>query len=303
MNTPVERSGPRKRVLQAKPGFTLIELLVVIAIIAILVALLLPAVQQAREAARRTSCKNNLMQIGIAMVNYEHQWGTFPIGCVDEAGPVANERTGYKVGWMVRILPQLDEGNAYAKFDFDHGAFAPENKDVLEYTAGWMKCPSSAMAWYYDADEMKAGYTNYAGVHHAQTGPIDSDNNGMLVLNKAFRARDVLDGLSYTLFVGEKIYGGTRLGWASGTRATLRNTGVPINQLVSTARSTGVPVHQGEWEPADLLDTAGFESWHAGGAQFLLGDGSVRFISENIERVTYDRLGNREDGELVGDLF
>ena len=131
--------------LKRPRGFTLIELLVVIAIIAILVALLLPAVQQAREAARRSSCKNNLMQMGIAINNYEHLWETFPIGTANQTGPIINERKGYHVVWMVRILPHMDETNAYDKFDFSKGAYDPANAEVAAYFPRWIHCPSSSI--------------------------------------------------------------------------------------------------------------------------------------------------------------
>lgn len=279
---------------RGREGFTLIELLVVIAIIAILVALLLPAVQQAREAARRSSCKNNLMQMGIALVNYEQLWETFPIGTVNESGPIRNERVGYAVGWMVRFLPQMDEMTAFNKFNFDYGAYVPENSQVAHYHAGWMSCPSSHVGYYGGSREDEPAYTSYAAVHSGQQVPIDAGNNGTYILNQALTARDIPDGLSYTLFLGEKIYGGMTLGWVSGSQATLRNTGVRINEL--RQKDPGI---REEWEPADPLESLGFESYHMGGSQFLLGDSSVRFISENIDSELYQWLGQRNDGELM----
>ncbi len=289
-------SGSRLSVPASRRGFTLIELLVVIAIIAILVALLLPAVQQAREAARRSSCKNNLMQIGIAIINYEHLWETFPIGTVDEEDPIRNERTGYKVGWLVRFLPQMDEGNAYNKFDFHHGAFAAENGEVAAYHPNGMRCPSSPLSDFVYLDDIKIANSDYAGVHHSENTPIAAGNDGAFIPNRALTSRDIPDGLSYTLFVGEKILGGRTLGWTSGTVATLRNTGVPINNHVGPNLN-----RNHDWEPETPEDSAGFASFHAGGSQFLMGDGSVRFLSENIDPEIYNRLGNRADGELVGE--
>src|ERR1700693_4880192 len=104
-----------------RPAFTLIELLVVIAIIAILVALLLPAVQQAREAARRTQCKNNLVQIGLALLNYEMAHECLPSGSVDPNRPIRNEAKGYHMSWMVQLLPYLDQSNTFQHFDFSVG--------------------------------------------------------------------------------------------------------------------------------------------------------------------------------------
>ncbi len=100
---------------RALRGFTLIELLVVIAIIAVLISMLLPAVQQAREAARRTQCKNNLMQIGLALHNYEMAFEILPPGCVNETGPIRNVEEGYHMSWIVQILPMLDQSNVSVK--------------------------------------------------------------------------------------------------------------------------------------------------------------------------------------------
>jgi len=314
MNRNVPHSQTENGKRRRRRGFTLIELLVVIAIIAILVALLLPAVQQAREAARRSSCKNNMMQLGIAIINYEHQWETFPLGTANATGPIINERKGYHVGWMVRILPQMDDGNAFDKFDFTKGAYDPANKEVAAYMPSWSMCPSVSLPNYFDVTDEESGEsvrvasTSYAGVHHSKEAPIDADNNGIFILNRAISANDVTDGLSHTLMAGEKNYGGHELGWVSGSRATLRNTGVSaklghasINALRSKARRDHSPVPD-DWEPADPKATGGFASFHTGGAQFVLGDGSVRFISENIDVETFSHLGNRHDGELLDEF-
>ena len=289
-------------------AFTLIELLVVIAIIAILVSLLLPAVQQAREAARRSSCKNNLMQLGIAIINYEHQWETFPLGSANATGPIINERKGYHVGWMVRILPHMDDDNAFDKFDFTKGAYDPANREVAAYKPHWRYCPSSPLPGYFDVTDEKTGElfevvgTSYAGVHHSKQAPIDTDNDGIFVLNRAISAHDVTDGLSHTLMAGEKISGGHELGWVSGTRATLCNTATAPNEMkYEVEKETGTRAGDAvfEWEPEDPKATLGFAGFHVGGAHFVLGDGSVRFISENVDVETFSQLGNRHDGELL----
>ncbi len=297
------QSGNSKRT--RRRAFTLIELLVVIAIIAILVALLLPAVQQAREAARRSSCKNNLMQLGIAIINYEHQWETFPLGTANATGPIINERKGYHVGWMVRILPQMDDGVAFDRFDFTKGAYDPANAEVAAYMPHWTYCPSAPLDRDFHVTDEESGEsfklanTSYAGVHHSKEAPIDVDNNGIFVLNRAISANDVTDGLSHTLMAGEKTYGGHELGWVSGSRATLRNTGTAPNKI---ANGIGMNSKLFEWEPEDPKTTGGFSSFHAGGAQFVLGDGSVRFLSENIDGETFSHLGNRHDGELLAEF-
>ena len=291
-------------------GFTLIELLVVIAIIAILVALLLPAVQQAREAARRSSCKNNLMQMGIAITNYEHLWETFPMGTANPTSPIINERKGYHVGWMVRILPQMDDSNAFNKFDFSKGVYDPANAEVAAYQPSWITCPSSPMPRDINIEiegegSIELAYSSYAGVHHSEDAAINAENNGIFILNRSISASDVSDGLSHTLMVGEKIFGGIQLGWVSGSRATLRNTAHEPNYqseeyLEQFPNAGRYPAK--DWDPENPEETGGFASFHTGGAQFLLGDSSVRFLSENIDLEVYSRLGNRMDGELVSEF-
>ncbi len=307
-------SQTEKSERKCRHAFTLIELLVVIAIIAILVALLLPAVQQTREAARRSSCKNNLMQLGIAIINYEHQWETFPLGTANATGPIINERKGYHVGWMVRILPHMDDGVAFDKFDFTKGAYDPANKEVAAYMPRWSMCPSVPLPGYFDVTDEESGEsvrvanTSYAGVHHSKEAPIDTDNNGIFVLNRAISAHDVTDGLSHTLMAGEKVYGGHELGWVSGSRATLRYAGESAKLGHSSINAPGSKADRDhsmlpdDWEPEDPKATGGFASFHTGGAQFLLGDGSVRFLSENMDVETFSHLGNRHDGELLDEF-
>src|SRR5262249_13497454 len=109
------RMSPCKRT--ARGGFTMIETLCVVATIMILVALMLPAVQQVREQARRLQCRRNLMKIGLALRNYESVHGSLPPGVVDPNPPIASASKGYHFGWMVQILPHLEQSNAYANFD------------------------------------------------------------------------------------------------------------------------------------------------------------------------------------------
>jgi prepilin-type N-terminal cleavage/methylation domain-containing protein len=285
----------------ARPAFTLIELLVVIAIIAILVALLLPAVQQAREAARRTQCKNNLVQIGLALLNYEMAHECLPPGSVDPNRPIRNEAKGYHVGWIVQVLPYIEQGNTFQHFNFSVGVYDPANKAASAVHIGILACPSARTAIN------ATGQTTYAGCHHDVEAPIDIDNNGVLFLNSSIRDRDIRDGLSNTIFVGEHIDLMDGLGWASGTRATLRNAGGGINHAANVRPGMPgnvpfAPAAPAAGPDAQFLEVGGFSSPHDGGANFSIGDGSVRFINQTINPTVFKNLANRADGELPSDF-
>jgi prepilin-type N-terminal cleavage/methylation domain-containing protein len=220
---------------QSPRGFTLVELLVVIAIIGILVALLLPAVQAAREAARRTSCANNLTQLILAVHNYEMAHGVYPPGTIDNAkGPIVNAAlpTSFHHNWLVQILPYLEERNTWNAIDKTVGVYHPKNKAPAGVTLKLVVCPSVG-TWG------GGNTTCYAGVHHDLEKPIDAADNGVFFLNSRVTYDDVSDGSSHTLFLGEKLPDAWDLGWMSGTRATLRNTGTPINWLT---RAGGLPM-------------------------------------------------------------
>src|SRR5687767_9202589 len=126
-------------------AFTLVELLVVIAIIGVLIALLLPAVQAAREAARRTSCLNNLTQLGLATHNYEFHFETLPPGVTNPDGPIRNESQGIHVSWIVKILPYLEQRILADRFDQAAGAYAEVNTPVREAQISALLCPSSPL--------------------------------------------------------------------------------------------------------------------------------------------------------------
>ena len=203
-----------------KRAFTLVELLVVIAIIGILVALLLPAVQAVREAARRMQCANNLTQIIIATHNYEMAHGVYPPGTIEKKGPIANLPKGYHHGWAIRLLPYIEQKNTYANVDFKLGVYHAKNAPVRMNPIRVFHCPS---------DGAMGPVSNYAGVHHDVEAPIDVTNNGVFFLNSRITYEDVSDGSSNTIFFGEKIIDPNDLGWMSGTNATLRNAGLGVN--------------------------------------------------------------------------
>jgi prepilin-type N-terminal cleavage/methylation domain-containing protein/prepilin-type processing-associated H-X9-DG protein len=278
------------RRLRFRRGFTLIELLVVIAIIAILIALLLPAVQQAREAARRTQCKNNLMQIGIAMHTYEMSFEMMPPGTVNLTGPIRNIEEGYHMSWLVQILPSIEQAGLFGMINFNESVYAPLNTAPRATVIISFLCPSD--------NRQSGGVSSYAGCFSGDDVAIDMNNNGLLFLNSGVGYQEIRDGASNTILAGEKIVaaGFKDLGWMSGTMATLRNTEVPINAGwdIGGSRTTRNGSMAPLPAPSDTA-TSGFSSQHTGGAQFVFADGSVRFLSENIDLKTYSHLGNRED--------
>jgi prepilin-type processing-associated H-X9-DG protein len=286
----------------ARTAFTVLELLVVTGVIAILIAILLPAVQSSREQVRRVQCTNNLMQIGTALASYASCHSVLPPGVVNDKGPVTNVPVGYHFGWAVRILPFLGQTAMFREFDFSRSVYAPSNETARGHRIGSYYCPSSP--WY--------GNMSYAGCHHDVEAPIDADNHGAFYLNSRTRYDDIADGPAFTIFVGE--YRSTPgPGWAVGTSATLRNAGTPINgedpidplQLSNPTGSYNQSIDPSTWNQL-IIDgkvqaarIGGFRSYHPGGANFLFGDGSVRFLSERIHPDIYRSLAHRADGNLI----
>lgn len=274
-------------------AFTLVELLVVIAIIGILIGLLLPAVQAAREAARRMSCSNNLAQLALAIHHHEFNYEYLPSGVLDSEGPIRNEiNAGKHLSWCAQILPYIEQSNAYKKLDFDASAYAPENAEVRTLQISTFQCPSNPAPYTYDSGEGWAA-SDYAGCYHDVEAPIDSDNHGVLFLNSKIRFSDIPDGTTHTILLGEHLGDRDRLGWLSGTRATLRNTDSFVDESWE------------EYESKQLgsLEVGGFGSHHRGGANFAFTDGSVRFMSHSIEPSLLQYLGNRADGEIFDDYY
>ena len=312
-----------------RSGFTLVELLVVIAIIGVLVALLLPAVQQAREAARRMQCANNLGQLIVAVNHYEMAHSVYPAGTIDAKGPVLNARLGYHHNWLVQSLPYLEQRNVWDAVDNNQSIYHPKNGPIQKLNVPGLLCPSSITG---------GPMTSYAACHHDAEAPIDVNNNGVFFLNSRVRYRDIKDGSSNTIFLGEKITDAWDMEWCSGTRGTLRNTGWGINQF--TLRGGGIPggnsgsPFDGKNGP-DPLDVPGLESDRVPGEPagsmpgsgakggkvvianfgspsfvggfgsahpqvgvFAFGDGSVHALSQSISTTALQQLGHRADGKL-----
>ncbi len=286
-------------------AFTLIELLIVVGIIAVLIALLLPAIQAAREQARRAQCSNNLLQLGLALGNYASTHSVLPPGVVNDTGPILNLPHGYHHGWAVQILPFIGQNNIYKRFNMQESVYAASNMTARDVHIGTFICPSDG----------RPGTISYAGCQHDVEAPIAVDNHGVLYLNSHVRFDDITDGMAQTILLGELRQGGgpAALGWASGTNSTLRNTGHPLNdpssidalfqntpQLSDAERFAAIN-KMAEDGALPVGFVGGFSSLHPQGANFLFCDGSVRFIKQSIVRGVYQLLGHRADGEPISD--
>lgn len=270
-------------------AFTLVELLVVIAIIGVLVGLLLPAVQAAREAARRMSCSNNMMQITLGIHHHEFNLEHLPDGVTGGPGPIRNEENAdTHLGWMARILPYIEQQNAFEMMDFTKSAYATENAEVRAAQIPTYLCPSNPMA-YGDNNVNPVGTSHFAGCQHDVEAPIDVDNNGVLFLNSSLRFAQITDGSSNTILIGETLGDKDALGWITGTRATLRNTGQFKNLKLDEFRN----------QELGALEVGGFDSFHQGGGNFAMADGAVIFLTHSIDEQVYHNLGNRADGALI----
>lgn len=243
----------------AHRGFTLIELLVVSAIMAILVALLLPAVQQAREAARRTVCKNHLRQIGLALQTYHDQYRMLPAGTVNATRPIRNVPAGFHHNWIIALLPYLDEVPLERTIDPRQDVYHRSHFATRRHLLPLLLCPSDDARTHagVTTEPLEPALCNYAGNHHPWEAPIDVDNRGVLYLNSYLPLTQIPDGTSHTIAVGEFLRAMDDLGWASGTRATLRNTWLPPNITPG-----GMAYYNGIEFQQDAVSDQGFAGWY-----------------------------------------
>jgi prepilin-type N-terminal cleavage/methylation domain-containing protein len=298
-------------------AFTLVELLVVIAIIGILVALLLPAIQAAREAARRTQCSNNLKQLGISLHNYHDTYNRFPAGCSGTGDPWTGG-VHRKGSMLVKLLPYVEQKALYDEIDF--------TRDVTDWF--WNNhrytkipaylCPSDpegnydrAMSNYgasmgAQAMSSQGGWCSmYPGHINGPTGHGSTNDPGSIsgVFSRLFwsaNLRDVTDGTSTTIAIGEirpKCGDHHDEGWFHGN-ALWTSTTAPIN----FPTCQGEPPHQANscFAYNNWQTSQGFKSKHPGGAQFVFCDSSVRFINDAVNYQTYQYLGARADANVVG---
>src|SRR5438270_1517279 len=290
-------------------AFTLIELLVVIAILAVLIGLLLPAVQKVREAANLATCKNNLKQIGLAMHNYYDTWSSYPVGYYDPT-PWPQLDTGPGWGWGAYLLPFLEQDNLYRQINFKLDVGDPANADIRTVFLKIFFCPSDQQlaTTFTVTDGGSNSWTLAQSSYVACNGNDGVDDfttpphtGAFLRATKGLRVADIRDGLSNTLFVGDRTQLLSYCTWVGGPTGALNpflmspgNFGAEVTLLMCHAGPTG-PNTPG------VFDADSTSSPHRTGVPFLFGDGSVHFLGNSINISTWMALATREGGESIID--
>jgi prepilin-type N-terminal cleavage/methylation domain-containing protein/prepilin-type processing-associated H-X9-DG protein len=311
------------RAARPSRAFTLVELLVVIAIIGVLVALLLPAVQAAREAARRTQCANNLKQIGIAFQNYHSAQGVFAPGWTEDDRPSRPERIN-NLAWGYHILPYTENQPLYEQFDQELPASsgtpgAANNIDLIGTDVPMYRCPSNvpdvefgSFAEYgqFNPEIPRFAISNYVGnasicqpCHFGwflpgQTNPTGCPfgMSGVLYRNSEVGIEDITDGTTHTFLAGERTFQGSSGGpyWAGLPGPSSNQTSCWAGLVTAHLRSLhqpGSPMINGHW--------AGYSSDHPSGVQIAMCDGSVRFLEETVQIFSLGSLIQIQDGNIV----
>jgi prepilin-type N-terminal cleavage/methylation domain-containing protein/prepilin-type processing-associated H-X9-DG protein len=319
------RRGINRRRLSR--GFTLVELLVVIAIIGVLVALLLPAIQAAREAARRAHCVNNLKQMGLALLNYENTAKELPpgrTGCDDYRGlecAIADKEWQYhsQMSGFPFLLPHMEEQALWNQlgwsdpqkiYVYDHPPIWTSNPAKIAAIAkrpSVFVCPSSdtlptPVSPQRDPPEATGCYAFVSGKNGPSSKllaePIKLHNTGAFNYLLRTKLKAITDGLTYTAFVGEIRAGHTKEGsnvWTVAFRHgdCLRSTEALLNML------PGLPIFPYYTETDGTIVNAAFGSIHPNGANFLFGDGHVDYITDGINKLAYDAMATIDQSETV----
>ena len=337
MHAHVDVGTANSRSLNPRRGFTLVELLVVIAIIGTLVGLLLPAVQAARESARRSSCSNNLKQIGLALQNHVDALRCFPVGSLADAVEARKTVENFVPGWAwgAYILPYIEQDNVYTRLKPNRVYPKPDNTNTLTdigADATLRPLIQTAMPVYLcpsDPEDRLArdrggktlggtryGRSNYAAIMHdgswSNNRIRNSPNNGVLTINSKNAMKDITDGTGSTLVVGERVDrapGGSdsSVPWNPSSGVWI---GTNLAGYVNPEASFGCCVVRGSvWNGGsthyginDFTYTSdrSFSSNHGGGAMFVMADGAVQFLDQSLDATIFKRLGNPKDGQVTG---
>lgn len=284
-------------------GFTLVELLVVITIIGILIALLLPAVQAAREAARRVQCRSRLHQVGIALHSYHQAMRAFPPA--HASAPSAWLKPSWS--WATFLLPQLEQQPLYDALEvntkpFGNGASFAQPTPETQTALSTFVCPSDVGPALNHRKGMHAK-SNYRGVMGSTTLLTANyqkltHQNGVVFMNSCVTVGDIRDGSSNTLVIGECSLERTSDGRKAALWAGMRgvhNNALHISDVMWWLNS------EPRWRINGDSGQA-FSSNHPGGAQFVFGDGSVHFVKESVDGQILTRLVSRNDGQPVGEF-
>ena len=272
------------RLLKKQSGFTAVEVLLVGAMLVLMLTLLMPCLLVSRRAAQQVECLNNLKQIGVALQNYEAVTGVLPPGCVNPVGPILNEPSGYHMSWTVQLLPMMDQQNLFEMIDRSLGAYSTATVLTVPTMLPSLVCPS-------DPAILESSGSGYAGSIGGSSREIDFDNTGLLFLNSSIADHRIPDGRSNTFLAGEirgsPVLFEKGLGWLSGTAATLRSSGIPLN-------STDDRLYE-----IVTAKAGGFGSWHDGNVSMLFADGAVKSMSAETDCEILVQLGDRADGEML----
>ncbi|MDB5387615.1 MAG: xcpT 9 [Planctomycetaceae bacterium] len=294
--------------MSRRTGFTLVELMAVSAVISLLGAQVLPAVQQAREAARRTQCKNNLKQLGLALHNYHDSVRTLPIGWVgaDYETKKAEVFGPNGFGWTMFLTPYMDQAQLYTKVDFSARIDAGDNVKLLSTVIPTLRCPSDPFTkktWKIkdskNVDLVELATSNYVGsfgtgalakCEKMKSGEIGT-GDGLFFHNSFVGFRAITDGLSNTIAIGERI-GDEKTDHLSTWPGVVAKGTHPFARILG---SSDVALNAKERSPSD------YRSAHPDGTHFLLCDGAVRFIATKIDFKNFQSLTTRAGGEVVSD--
>jgi prepilin-type N-terminal cleavage/methylation domain-containing protein len=329
----------------SRRAFTLIELLVVIAIISVLIGLLLPAVQSVRATAMKTQCVNNLKLIGLALAAYEGNRHCFPSGYVDgNINPMStpDNDVGPGWGWAAYLLPYMEQGNIYNEINFGQGIAAGGNAAVSQIAIPILQCPSDGYQQNFPVYDSTfttpvatLAHSDYVGCNgweecfynaggDAQgtgsdglSGPTGSSGNGPFFRNSQTKIGDVADGMSNTIFVGERSGNHSPATWAGALAGGRVPAWMAANPVVPYAPPPGPPYDNADYGEALVLahgnathlpsadlpfyDPDTFYSFHARGANFVFGDASVHFLTSSINPTTFQALNTMAGGENATD--